>query len=251
MNSAIYQGIVRHKRYSPQPHEFSYKIFMPFIDLQDIDQFFQQSLLWSNRYPALAWFRRKDYFDKSNIPLEKVVKDFIKKQTGKNYHGNIRMLTHLRYFGYIINPITCYYCYDETAEHLEYIIAEVTNTPWHERCHYLIPTPSNGSGNYQFDKTFHVSPFMPMDMTYRWHSNSPDKQLNLKIENFKEQELIFTADLDLHRVPANNQNLNNVLFQYPFLTMQIGMAIYHQAYKLWRKGVTYIPRPTNHSVSEQ
>ena len=66
---------------------------------------------------------------KKLIKFEKTVKDF---------KGPIRLLTHLRYFGHCFNPVSFYYCFNDSDEKVEAIMAEVTNTPWKERYAYVI-----------------------------------------------------------------------------------------------------------------
>lgn len=87
------------------------------------------------------------------------------------------MLANLRYFGFLINPISCYYCYGAAGE-LRAVVAEVTNTPWRERQVYVVPAGDAGAWTRaEFHKAMHVSPFMPMDMHYHWHSSVPGEKL--------------------------------------------------------------------------
>ena len=146
-HSAIYEGTVRHRRYTPKFHGFTYRVFMVYLDLQEMNELFQQTPLWSSGRFSLSWFRRKDFFDgNKHNDLYDAVADYVEMETGKRPSGAIRMLTNLRYFGFIINPITCYYCFDKTGKILETVVAEVTNTPWGERCHYIL-NMKNDSGD--------------------------------------------------------------------------------------------------------
>jgi len=114
--SAIYRGTVRHRRFTPKQHDFTYKVFMVYLDLEEIDQVFSQSTWWSEKWFGLARYRRKDFFDrKSDTSLHTAVADYVEQHNGHRPDGPIRMLANLRYFGFIINPITCYYCFDKTG----------------------------------------------------------------------------------------------------------------------------------------
>src|SRR5688572_22693778 len=168
MNSCIYRGKVRHRRYTPRENSFNYSLFMMYLDLDELPTLFKHYPLWSARRFALAWFRRKDYLFRPNIPLAEEVREIVYRETRRKHKGPIRMLTHLRYFGYCFNPITLYYCFDSAGAQVEYIVAEVRNTPWNERHCYVLSVDrkeaASGKFSFRHAKAFHVSPFMKMDM---------------------------------------------------------------------------------------
>jgi DUF1365 family protein len=254
--SAIYEGTVRHRRYSPRPNHFSYKVFMVYLDLQELDQVFAQSPWWSHKNFNLAWLKRED-FATCNIdangcqPLYDAVADIVENNLGERPEGPIRMLTNLRYFGFIVNPITCYYCFDKTGKHLQTIVAEVTNTPWRERCHYILPVKDVHSSkqNIHFAKTMHVSPFQPMDLEYRWRGKTPAKDLVVHIDVLKQDNLIFDATMILSHQPANKKTMNKFLLRYPFMTMKVFISIYWQALKLMIKKNPYYSNPKAKAVA--
>ncbi len=177
MHSAIYRGWVRHRRHAPRRHVFRYRLFLLYLDLAELDTVFRGRWLWSTRRLALARFHRADHLGDTATPLDAAVRDLVEAQTGRRPAGPIRLLTHLRYFGYCFNPVSFYYCFDASGARVETIVAEVNNTPWGERhCYVLDETHDAGCGDrrrYRFDKAFHVSPFMPMDLTYDWRFGSP------------------------------------------------------------------------------
>lgn len=128
--SAVYEGTIRHRRREPTEHEFRYRIFMLYLDLAELPALFDGRWLWSARRPALAWFRRADYLGDPAVPLDAAVRDLVRERTGARPTGPIRLLTHLRYFGYAQNPVSFYYCFSADGSAVETIVAEVTNTPW-------------------------------------------------------------------------------------------------------------------------
>ena len=139
MQSCLYNGWVRHRRFAPRAHAFRYRLFMAYLDLTELDHVFRGRWFWSTRRPALAWFRRADYLGNPSVPLDQAVRDAVERDTGMRPRGPIRLLTHLRYFGHGFNPVSFYYCFDPADTRVETIVAEITNTPWAERHAYVLP----------------------------------------------------------------------------------------------------------------
>ena len=181
MHSAIFQGHVRHRRWSPVEHGFEYRMFMMYLDLQELPEVFSGSWLFSTARRAVARFCREDHLGDAGIPLDQAVRDLVETHCGRRPDGPIRLLTHLRYFGYIFNPVSFYYCFSADDRRLETIVAEVNNTPWRERHLYVLTADQDvGRGRvkrYRPVKEMHVSPFMPMDVSYDWRFTPPDDLL--------------------------------------------------------------------------
>ncbi|MHC4472244.1 MAG: DUF1365 domain-containing protein, partial [Planctomycetota bacterium] len=188
MNSRIYEGRVRHRRFHPVENEFTYSMFMLYLDLDEVPGIFRDRWLWSADRPALAWFRRRDHFGDPRVSLDVAVRDLVEERTDRRPEGPIRLLTHLRYFGYCFNPASFYYCFDGDGE-LETIVTEITNTPWGERHRYVHDEESNLGAEkwkrFRFRKDFHVSPFMGMDQSYDWRFRTPDRRLVTHMETFE------------------------------------------------------------------
>ena len=214
---------------TPVGHEFSYRMFMLYLDLDELPHLFDRRWLWSARRPALARFRREDHFGESRVPLSDSVRDLVARETGQRPAGPIRLLTHLRYFGHVFNPVSFYYCFDEDDSRVETIVAEVNNTPWGEQHCYVLPQSmnagSNGHGRYFPEKVMHVSPFMQMDIDYDWRFNSPGEALTVHMENAREGRKIFDATLVLEREEINAASLARALTAYPVMTMKVVLAI--------------------------
>jgi uncharacterized protein len=244
LHSSLYVGHVRHRRFFPRRHEFRYTLFMVYLDLAELDTAFRGRWLWSARRPALAWFRRRDHFGDPNLPLDTSVRDLVEKQTGRRPHGPIRLLTNLRYFGYCINPISVYYCFTADGAEIDMLVAEVTNTPWGERVGYVLDVAGQtGKQHTEFQKMMHVSPFMPMDLRYGWHSTTPGPHLAVHLDVFKGQSRLLDATLSLRRQPLESRNMAGVLIRFPWMTLKVIAAIYWEALRLLWKRIPLFPHP--------
>jgi uncharacterized protein len=246
MHSAIYTGWVRHRRMRPQPHAFRYRLFMMYLDLAELDRVFRGRWLWSARKPSLAWFRRADYLGNPRVPLDQAVRDRVERETGARPLGPIRMLTHLRYFGYCFNPVTFYYCFDRAGTRVETIVAEITNTPWNERHVYVLCDRRAGAAahRYRFKKNFHVSPFMEMALDYDWYFGAPEVRLAVHMINRKNGEKSFDATMSLTRRKITGPALAIVLLRFPLMTLKVTAAIYWQALRLWLKRTPFHTHPS-------
>jgi uncharacterized protein len=245
MNSALYIGKLRHRRVAPSPHAFSYAVYMVWLDLAELDTVFRGRWFWSTKRRALAWFRRADYLGDPDISLDEAVRRRVAQSLGRRPAGPIRMLSQLRNFGHCFNPVTFYYCYDPSGVHVDTIVAEITNTPWRERHSYVLPVKPDARAPMSFDfpKQFHVSPFMPLELGYRWQFTAPGERLAVHMENLSGSERVFDATLNLARRPITGGALAFVLLRFPLSTARVLVAIHWQALLLWLKRVPVHAHP--------
>ena len=273
MQSALYQGWVRHRRHAPTQHDFRFPLFMVLMDLDELPGVFDELPGWSARGPALAWFRRRDHFGDAATPLRDVVNGLLRQTLSRPLTGAVRLLTHLRYFGYCFNPISCFYCYRADGR-LDAIIAEVNNTWGRRHCYVLdaerAESRPGGWHCWHTDKVLHVSPFMPLEQRYEWRFREPADQLALHMASTmapadstgarhegsagrgtkadgehvpRSPPQMFDATLNLERHELDRASARQVLVKYPLMTLQVIGAIHLEALKLWRKKTPVFPDP--------
>jgi hypothetical protein len=220
---------------------------MAYLDLGELPHVFQGRWLWGVERRAPASFRRADHLGDPAVPLDEAVRCEVERHTGRAPEGPIRLLTHLRYWGYCFNPVSLFYCFDREDRRLETVLAEVHNTPWKERyCYVLSREEDAGEGRtlrFRAAKAFHVSPFMGMDQTYHWKVSEPGETLHVSIASEEAHGRIFAASLDLERRELSTANLARALVAHPFMTGRVISAIYWQALWLRRKGLATFPHP--------
>ena len=253
MNSCIYEGTVRHRRFSPVPHRFAYRLFMLYLDLAELPAVFGGRWLWSVDRSNIASFWRADHIGDPAVALDSAIRCLVAQRTGRWPQGPIRLLTHCRYFGYVFNPVSFYFCYDVTGARVETIVAEITNTPWGERHCYVLVEADNRvlspRKRFCFDKGFHVSPFMDMHVSYDWRFTEPGSRLAIHMENHRAGHCFFDATMVLRREALTGSSLARVLVHYPFMTAKVIGAIHWQALQLWIKGVPFHPHPKKETSS--
>lgn len=261
MKSRLYRGWVRHRRYAPKEHSLNVPLFMLYLDLDELPEVFRQSRFWSVERFNWASFRRSDYFAPERGDLKQAVIARICQQsdlTAEHIHA-VRMLTHLRYLGHSFNPVSVYYAFD-AADQLLAIMPEVTNTPWKERFQYVLPAQADKSGiqpnrihrhyrEYRLGKAFHVSPFLPMDMDYRWVFGEPEETLRIHLENHREGHRVFDATLVMEAEEITGRALNRALIRFPWMTVKVVTGIHWHALRLWLKKVPFHRHP--HKVQKE
>ncbi|PWB31390.1 DUF1365 domain-containing protein [Pseudomonas sp. SDI] len=237
MNSALYQGWVSHRRFVNGGHAFAYRMGLLYLDLDEQDEVLGLSpLAGRGRFAAFA-FREQDYLPACTghgQRLIEAVRDQVETALGQRPLGAICLLTQPRSWGLAFNPVSFFYCHAEDGRLLA-ILCEVTNTPWRQRYHYVLPAKQSGPWSFSVAKAFHVSPFLPPDLEYRMHFCAPAEHIRVRMEDWRDEQRVFSASLQLKRTPLDRRNLHRYLLRFPWMTGKTVLAIYWQALRLLLK----------------
>jgi DUF1365 family protein len=237
VNSALYSGWITHRRFTPRGHAFTYRIGMLYLDLDEQEAVMQISPLAGSSRLAPFSFRPGDYlreYTGRGIALIDAVRQILHQALGDAPLGRICLLTQARSWGLSFNPVSFFYCFGADGS-LAAIVCEVTNTPWRERYHYVLPATGDGHQHFAVAKAFHVSPFLPRGLEYRMSFSQPDERLGVHMADWQGEEKVFDATLNLQREPLSRPALHRYLRNFPWMTAKTCLAIYWQALRLFLK----------------
>lgn len=244
---ALYVGTLRHRRFGPRPHAFSYRLFMAMLDVDHIDEQMGVSRVTSVNRFNWASYDDRDHLGDPARPLRARVTADAERHGLALPTGPIYLLTHLRYLGYNFNPISFYYCCDAAGE-VQRVLAEVHST-FGEQCTYWLPAREAGAASFRqrMPKVMHVSPFMGMSVDYEFIVRPPGRSLVAHMNTIERQggtdRPYFDATLTLERRPWSRPEIGRVLRRHPWMTIKVIAAIHWEALRLRAKGLRYYPHP--------
>lgn len=245
VDSSIYVGTLRHRRFSPARHAFTYPLFLAFLDIDRLPELMNISPFAAyNRWNWASYQERDHFGDPAKSLRDRVVEDAHRKGL-ELAEGKIFLLTHLRYLGYNFNPVSFYYCYDRAGD-LQAIMAEVNNTFGETQNYWLSSDREQAAGankKYRFQKTFHVSPFMKLGQEYEWTFTPPSDRLISQCVSHENGAAIFDSTLKLQRRDWSRSELHRSLAQCPWITLRVIAAIHWQAMRLLFKKVPIVAHP--------
>ena len=215
---------------------------MLYLDLDDLQSAFLGKLFWSYNKPNLASFYRSDFYGDKRKTIKKSIQSLLFKKINLDHKGKIFLLTTIRYFSFTFNPVSFYYCFDESSN-IQAIVTHITNTPWNEKHAYVhdCRNKSSMSKKFEFDKDFHVSPFMPMNINYSWVFSPPKDFLFVSMDSYISDKLVFNATLKMTKRAWGNFSLNKILFLSLPMSIKSIVLIYFNALILFIKRAKFYP----------
>jgi len=239
IDSGLFVGTLRHRRFTPVAHTFTYPLFMALLDIDRVPELMQRSRLTSHNRWNWASFDDRDHFGDPGRPLRERLEADAARHGIDLPAGPVFLLTHLRYLGYCFNPVSFFYCFDH-AGRPRVVVAEVSNTSGGTRNYWLQPDPAARPFRAAAAKSLAVSPFMPVDLDYTFAFTPPATRLVAHIETSQAGVVGFDATLSLERRPWTAAEIRRVLVRYPAMTATVMAQIHWEALRLWWKGVPVV-----------
>ena len=240
-NSCIYSGFVTHRRFKPKRHFFSYKTFSLLIDLNEIENLGKKINFFSyNKFNILSFYD-VDHGPRDGSLLIPWVKNRLSEAQIDIGGGTIKLLCYPRFFGYVFNPLSIFYCYDDSLN-LKAILYEVKNTFNEQHTYVFSANPSSNLILHRSDKKFYVSPFMEMKTFYNFRLLKPGKILNIFIKQKDAEGTLLTACQVGKKIDMTSKNLFFQFFTHPLMSFKVIAAIHFEAFRLWIKGVKHVKR---------
>ena len=239
MNSCIYNGTVKHQRFKPIKHTLNYKTFSMLIDLDEIESLAKNISIFSLNKFNIFSFYNIDHGKRDGSSLKNWVLKNIKKFNISDNITKIKLLCYPRMFGYVFNPLSIFYCYENNS--LKAIFYEVKNT-FNEQHTYIFKIKNEEKIEQQCKKKFYVSPFMDMETYYNFKLLNPKEKLSIFIKQTDGEETILTATQIGDKKEFSFKQLLINFFKYPLMTIKIISSIHYEAFFLWKKGAVYKKR---------
>ena len=239
MNSCLYRCDVRHKRLSPKQHTFKYRVFMFLLDIDEVDDICSENPLISRNSTGLYEFRDSDHYQEEGKNLRESIESYLYEQGIEKPIGKIRIVTNLRFFGHVFNPVSFYFIESTDGNPLG-AIAEVGNTFKEQKLFFLsVGTFDRGAYRSNQKKNFYVSPFSDLDTLFRFALKEPGEKLAISINEQQHGAIYFQSLLSGQRELLTKTSLTGETIRFPFLTLKVVLGIHWQALRLFLKGVRH------------
>lgn len=241
LRSALYVGSVSHHRLTPKRHALRHRVYWLLLDLTELPTLNTKLKLFSHNGMNLTSFYNRDHGDGTNKSLLEQVRAHLREAAINDTGVSVQLLCMPRVAGYDFNPLSVYFCSNAQGV-LVAIIYEVNNT-FGGRHSYVIPTSIRATADQSSDivrqscdKAFYVSPFMDLDMNYRFRTRVPSDKVTVSVQARKNERAVINTSLVGHRRELNDLNLFRLAATHPVLPMKVSGAIYWHALKLWWRG---------------
>ncbi len=241
----LYPGKVMHQRLHPFGHRFCYSVFSLLVDVDRLVALAVQTRLLAVNRAGILSFHERDHVEEDGETLRQFADRLLARAGLERPAARILLLAYPRMFGYVFNPLSTYFAYDD-ENRLIAIIYAVRNT-FGERHSYVAPVLAgdiSAAGVRQTRaKVFHVSPFMDMGLRYHFRILPPGRTVRVRIHETAGNEPVMAATFNADAAPLTDAMLARCLIRFPFMTMKVMAGIHWEAFKLWLKGARFRTSP--------
>lgn len=246
MNSKIYHGAVMHARTEPVRHSFRYPFYFYGFDLDELPRLDRSNRLFGYNRLRPVSLHDRDYLMPENGSIRDKLERLLREHDIEDPLGRVELVTAARYFNYVFNPVSFFYCY-RPDEQLACVVTQVNNT-FGDMHLYLLRDPQTepDNGHYRFSdrKVFHVSPFFPRDGSYDFELTPPGEEIDIVLRYSIEDTLQLVARLNGTSRPLNSKNLATTLLRRPLGAAMTMPRILWQAARLhWQRRLSVYTRP--------
>ena len=243
MNSSLYKTTIIHKRFRDFKNQFRYFVLSMFLDHDELIDLAKEIKAFSfNKFNIFSYYE-KDHGYRDGRSLRVFVEDFLKLNQIKFQKLKINIMCFPRIFGYVFNPISIIYCYED--QKLLAIFYEVKNTS-NEQHTYVFVKGSNQKKKilkHECNKDFYVSPFIGMQGRYLFTNKITKEHISVIIDlyDINNQKILMASQsgkfINFNASKLLKYNLLNPLFGIKVMT-----AILFEAIRIILKGGKYYAR---------
>jgi len=251
MNSCLYECVVMHHRLAPKKHRFVYKIFMFYLDLDELDEISRKvSLVSRNRFNIFS-IRDADHISFGKPSLKENLSEYLRSKGVDPTDKKMFLLTHLRTFGHIFNPVSFYFCFDASGNPV-CAVPEVGNT-FGEMKTYFIGSEGLRQNIFRHEETkyFYVSPFVDLDTRFDFQLHVPDEKLDIRIDDIQHAKKFLLSSLVGSRQKLSDRLLAWYSLRFPFITLKVIGLIHWQAFLLYLKKLPYHKKSHNLHLQQE
>ena len=233
-----------HQRLQPFEHKFSYPVHYVHSPLQQLAQL----PLGKSRF-SLVGLLAQDHGDHQPafLSLQTWAQELLCQHGCEQAGAQINLLAIPRSLGFGFNPVTFWFCLDKLAA-LRAVICQVNNTFGETHnyvCHKPDRSPINPEDELGLSKQLHVSPFFPRSGFYSFHFDYQPAGRIAVLINYHQREsgCQLRTSLSGELTPLTSKSRWEILRAQPFIGLSAYARIHKQAWRLWRRGARYHPKP--------
>lgn len=252
MNSCLYECTIMHDRHAPKRYKFVHKVFMFYLDLDELPQLSRFSRLLGYNQRRVYDFRDKDHISCGFPSVKENILGFLKTRGVEEKIHRIQLLTNVRTFGYIFNPVSFYFCFDSRGNPV-CVVSEIGNTFGELKYFYLGPEKKDVKAfSGRQVKYYYISPFTDLDNQMDFRIQVPDERLNITIDTLKNGEKFFWSSMTGPRKALTTANLLWYTIKYPWVTLKVIFLIHwHAAMLHFVKRVAHHAKENNPELQKE